>query len=515
MMKIIIIGGVIMNKQKALLIKNSLGARSKRNLVRYCKQLHADYDEAIFDDRALEVMLRYAKDKQLIEDVRQWCNNTDYSQSKKIYSQLKIQLERFAQDDYTSFRWNRNYQEAKALLISIFSKANLKPLYYSNDQDIKDALPKKDTHSGWTYILTDKKRKGDNLEDIYEAFMRTVNEAKSEGSFSRPILIGVRTQCGNVFNEDGSKIYDEHNQPIKATHKTRLVSMIDLHQIIAELIWAKPLQKLLGDQTLWYAGGKNDRDLLNRIIHLRGKYRNWISLDYSKYDQSISSWLIKDAFEILSYAFSDIGDTKLWEIIQYDFINKVFIDGEGKIWESHKGVPSGSMFTQIIDSVVNQLMVTTFMIAKGKGSRSFDTLIMGDDNLIFVNGVEKSEICTYLQKNFGIETNSEKSSAGFSSTNAPEFLSRFWTIYGPYRQPNILICKLLFPERFRQYDLKKFSPEIVFYSYILAYEKGMREAFNVDEFLIDNQLKLTDDMLVKGQEHLPGYIGYARSYGLM
>lgn len=504
-----------MDRQIALTIKDSLDAGSKRNLDRYCKQLRAEDNEVIFDDRALKVMLKYAKDPSVVQDVRQWCNLTNFNQSTKEYSQIVNQLERFAQEDYTSFRWNRNYQEAKALLIAQFRKANLKPLNYTRDQDLVDALPKKDTHSGWTYILTGRKRKGDNLEDIYNRFMIEVSRAKSEKSMNKPILIGTRTQCGNVFHEDGSKIYDEFGQPTKAKHKTRLVSMIDLHWILAELIWAKPLQKFMGEHVLWYAGGKNDDWISNRITHLRSKFSNWISLDYSKYDQSISSWLMEDCMEIKRAAFPNIGDGILWDITGRDSLYKVFIDGDGRIWVAKNGEPSGLMCTNMDDTIINKLMITTCMLAHGKKPEDFECLIMGDDNLIFVDGVDKKSICTYLRKNFGIECNETKSSQGNSRSDDPEFLSRFWTLSGPYRHPNILISKLLFPERFRDYDGKGFTPEIVFYSYVLAYRRGMEEAFDVKSFLNDHSYSITNEMLIKGREHLPGYLGYLYSYGLV
>lgn len=507
-------GRLILNRQRALIIKNSLSAGSKRNLLDYCKRLRADYDKVIFDDQVLGVMNQYAKKPIQVEQVRQWCNQTNYNQSTKQYSQIVLQLERFAQADYTSFRWNQNYQEAKAILSNYFSKASLMPLCYSSDQDIVDALPKKTTHSGWTYVETGRKRKGDNLEDIYKRFSDEVSQAIENGTFNKPILIGVRTQCGNVYNDEGERIFDDVGKPAQAKHKTRMVSMIDLNIIIAELIWAKPLQEFLGIHTAWYAGGKNDKLIEAMIVDYRSKHKYWLSLDYSKYDQSISSWLIRDAFEIISHAFVKLQYPQLWNVIIDDFIHKTFIDGEGKIWESHKGVPSGSMFTQIIDSVVNMLMILTFMISKGKTFSDFKSLIMGDDNLIFADGVKKVEICTYLQKNFGIEANVTKTVDGDSRDESPEFLSRQWRIEGPYRHPNILICKLLFPERFRDYSLQGVTPEMIFYSYCLAYRRGMIEAFDVDRFFKEHPT-LRSEVGVKGSEYLPGYLGYAYQYGLI
>lgn len=488
-----------MDRLNAETIQNSLSAGSKKLLTHFCNSLSRDCNDDCFDDRMYDLLKEYALHTESIDFVRGGCNKVGYSQSRKESKQLDAQIDSFCSQDYTSFRWNRNYRESKRLMKKYFSKFHLKPLIYKNDTDIRDAIPKEGTHSGWSFIETGLRLKGEYLDGCFETLTLKIKNALECGTFNTIILPGVRTQCQNAFDDEG-KLASE-----MVKHKTRLVSMIDVYQIMVELKWAKPLQKVLSNVS-WYAGGKNDFRLDYCIDASRNRCYKWISLDYSKYDQSISSWLIEDAFEIIRCAFDDLDDERLFDVMVNDFINKVFVDRNGVLHEAHKGVPSGSMFTQIIDSIVNYLMVQTYFLSINK---EFDSYIMGDDNLIFVRfDLDKSEICSYLTKNFGIIVNNDKSSDGYKNDD-PEFLSRFWTRQGPWRHPYILASKLMFPERYRNY--KRVSPELVLYSYILAYKKGMSELIDVDRFLKLHKFKF-EEVLEKGTKYLPGYIGYYYQY---
>lgn len=482
-----------------------LSSGSKKRLSVYRKELSRDRDKVIFDDRLLAVLQTYVRDKNNLEDVRHYLNNCldangyQFCQSIKEYSQVKEQVLKFAEEDYTSFRWNANYQKALKEMREYFSQFSLRMLSYSSDDDIVNTLPKKTTHSGWTYIVSGSKKKGDNLDNVHLNYCKEVQSAKKIGSFNKPILIGIRTQCSGAFRDDGTATYS-------CKHKTRVVSMVDMFQIIAELQFAKPFQDMMMNYGR-YVGGMDDMSIHDRIMGMRGKYPYYLSLDYSKYDQSISSWLIEDAFSIIKASFVMDGfDECLWDIVVRDFIYKIFVDADS-IVESSKGVPSGSMFTQIIDSIVNELMIRTAMIALE--CPGYDMLIMGDDNLIYhYNEIDKSDLASYLIKNFGIKVNVDKTSQG-ESFDAPEFLSREWRISGPYRHPNILISKLLYPERFRDYSIN--SPLLVLYSYYLAYMPAMRDLIDVDRFIYDLKYEL-QNLDVKEIHFESGYIRYDIEY---
>jgi hypothetical protein len=273
--------------------------------------------------------------------------------------------------------------------------------------------------------------------------------------------------------------------------------MIDMYQIIAETQFAKPLQHFMHDRK-FYAMGKDPNELTSLVLTTVGWYPKWYSVDYSHYDQSIPSWLIRDAFELL-FACFNTDDQRNWrwlfDIVVNDFIHKDFISQGGKVVHSDSGVPSGSMFTSMIDTVCNAIMIHTYVNSlqeKSEDKLRYECIICGDDNLICTNfDIDLDHMSSYLLHNFGITMDPNKTVKSEKFQQAPEFLSRIWHSNGAYRPPRVLLAKVCYPERFRDYhanpDLK---PEMIIYSYICNYRLGMQELIDVERFLDDFQLEI-------------------------
>lgn len=483
--------------------KLALDPGSKKRLKSFRSNLSSDVTKVIFDDRVLSCLEKYVWRPTDLERTRQYLNSCrdeegyPFSQSLRQWSKAEEALLRFSEPNYTSFRWNENYQKSLKELKEIFSQYQLKPLTYVDDQSIADALPKKTTHSGWHYILCGKKEKGEYLDGVFSEYTTAEVRAKEVGSFHYPILPGFRTQGSGEFTDDGLETYT-------CKHKTRIVSMIDIYQILAECKYAVPFQTAIESRN-FYAGGK-DMVSISGIIHdMQYRFTNYISLDYSHFDQSISDWLIRDAFDVIRSAFNCV-DEELFRIIVHDFIVKDFISPDGVV-HSEKGVPSGSMFTQIVDSIVNILMIKTYLKHL---STEGDMIVMGDDNLLYTNVTIDPEDCSsYIRKNFGITMNASKTSVGMSYQD-PWFLSRQWRKDGQWRHPKILIAKLLFPERFRRYG-EQVTPELIIHSYILCYSIGMRELVDVDRFYQDypGLRNRVDENVI---QHGPGILRYLHGH---
>lgn len=436
-----------------------------------------------------------------VEKQRKYLDGIGFAQSLYDYNLIKLQIENFLKEGVPSKAWNRNYKAALRSIKAEVQKAHLSVIRYKTDQDIINVIPKKDTHAGFDFVLTGKKKKGEYFDDIFNFWCTHIEKALEEGTFNMPIMIGTRTQASGAYDDEGNC-----TGTFKA--KSRLVSMIALRVILAELMFAKPFQNWLAE-TEWYAGGKADPRINAEIQRLRSKGYHMLTVDYSNYDQSIPAWLIKDAFDVVREAFKGGDfDEEIWEIIVHDFIYKVFIDADLNCIFVNKGVPSGSMFTQIIDSVVNRLMVTTYLFsldcgarkAREKTDRNIEylsdggaqreaasisscskMLIMGDDNLIFTPWkVDVHDLSGYLLTMFGIIANPDKCKYT-KPYGYPEFLSRVWTPAGVYRTPEVLVSKLLFPERFRNYKANpNFKPEQIIYAFYLTYPLGMTKFLNVN-----------------------------------
>lgn len=488
-------------------LQDRLGSGSKNRLRNFRSALMNDRDVRNYDSDVDSVFSKYCYDLKSYDDEKEYLRSLKsshdgkmFSQGVKSYSEMLTAIKRFGEPNYPSFQWNRNYQSAKQDLINIFSKAKLSELIFDDDESIISALPKTDTHSGFNYLLTGRKEKGKNLGNIYRHYNKEESRARKNGSFNKPILPGCRTQGSGAYSDDGKETGD-------CKHKTRAISMIDMYQIIAELKFAKPIQMFMASLNL-YAGGKEPVEISRIITGMRSLYSHFISLDYSHFDQSISDWLIYDAFDVIKASFVKY-DSELLGIVIEDFIHKNFIIGDGILY-SRKGVPSGSMFTQIIDSIVNILMVTTYIKSIGT---SAEMIVMGDDNLLYSKDeISVEAVASYITKNFGVVVNPEKTSFG-GYTDNPEFLSREWRHNGQWREPHTVIAKMLYPERYRDYKNGKVSAVLVLYAYILTYRLTMAKLMDVTQFLHDNpNLQKRYVFEVVDSRYLPGGLAYIRDY---
>jgi hypothetical protein len=260
-----------------------------------------------------------------------------------------------------------------------------------------------------------------------------------------------------------------------------------------------------------YAGGKDELKISSIITNWRVKYAKFLSIDYSSFDQTISSWLIEDAFSVVRAAFDHLSDEEeeLFKVIVGDFIHKDFVLNEG-VLHSNKGVPSGSMFTQIIDTIVNLLVVKTYFLSI---QAEAEMIAMGDDNAIFTRAnVSIDELSSYISKNFGlIVSTGDKSNEGNTKEEDVKFLSRFWRYDGQWRHPFQLLSRLAYPERKRDYNTIV-GPQHVILAFILTYGLGMNQLMNVARFRSDYPISEKHILDTVDSRYLPGSMAYIREY---
>lgn len=466
-------------------LQNRLDSGSTKRYRDYQARLRKDSTLRIYDDRAVEVLKRYAFYPEQVDSELEYLKhlkNADgelFCRSIGKYSDMEAQYDNFCAPERASFRWNRHFKAAVATVCARYAQAELKALEYQSDEDIYNAVTDWSTATGWTSIQTGLRKKVDVLSDVFLVYQSREQEAKVKGSFETPIICGTRTQGSGAYDEAGKRTNTWKS-------KKRAVFMVDVYTIIAESKFGHPLNQWLKNYQ-YTAIGKDDKWLTNYIGLCRNNGMNFISLDYSKYDSTIPSWLIHSAFDVIRAAFSEY-DSTLLAVIEEDFINKNIVTGTGLIHVTH-GNPSGSRLTAIINGICNEIMTETWMSALNlRGVCN----IMGDDNLIYLDGIHKvddtlvSSISQYITHNFGVKVNSDKSNFG-SWRDDPEYLSRFWGFSGPYRSKGEVISLIAYPERFRPYDRKDvvLSPEMIIYSYVLAYRRTMEELMNVERFLRD------------------------------
>ena len=433
---------------KAQEVISGLSAPEQTRLRHFCRNLSTDKDPKNFDDDMFDIL-----EEVVVPRRREWFKEhskhlaaVGFNQSKYEYNQIVKQLERFHDKHVPYNGWIDHFKVVKADMIKEVSPWRLKMLKIEGNDDVQALVPRDDAHAGWDYIETGLLHKGDYRENLLQYFSENIEKAKREGSFNCIMIPGSRTQASLPYDEDWNKTYEFES-------KTRGVIMVGFKQVMAESLWAKPVQTKMGTVD-WYAGGKTDRLIYSCIRRQLDKANYWLTVDYSKYDQSIPGWLIYEAFDVIEAMFDKAyyWDEELWKIVKRDFVYKVFLDGDGNLIDAEDGVPSGSMFTQIMDTIVNVLMIRTYFESKGVAKSEYSMIIMGDDNLMCTKfEVDEIDLGGYLQRNFGVKINKDKSSKG-NISDPPEFLSRVWTTRGVYRRPEELLAKLLYPEHYRKYD---------------------------------------------------------------
>jgi len=459
-----------------------------KRLRGYRKRLTNKDAKRIYDDKAVAMLLAYAFEPWKIEaELKYLANLTDdrgrkFCRSIGEYEDIKVQIDNFLSGEKPSFRWNSYYQAAIRKVAQRYSAAKLKSLKYSSSEDIYEAVTDWSTSAGWEGYVNNLRKKRDFLGDgLIRVHLEREAEALKNGSFMDPIILGTRTQGSGAYDENGERTHT-------CKMKRRFVSVVALHPIITESRFAEPLTQWLKDYA-YSAIGKPDPWLTNWVNEQRRNGRYFISLDYSKYDSTIPSWLIRSAFDIIRTAFSEY-DEQLLALCEEDFINKNFILADGVGHATH-GNPSGSRFTAIVNGICNEIITETWLAKFGIDA---EYNIMGDDNLIYVRKVAVegslvSDVSNYIMHNFGVKVNSDKSNYGDYSKD-PEYLSRYWSSHGPWRWFGDIISLIAYPEKFRNYNnpYVKLTPALIIWSYILGYKKSMTTIIDVPRFMAEQHV---------------------------
>jgi len=255
----------------------------------------------------------------------------------------------------------------------------------------------------------------------------------------------------------------------QAGNKTRLVWGYPLEMTIMEARFARPLINQFKRRRSPMAFGMSKTEL-GAIIHRYdvdspGKI---VALDYSGFDTTISKTMIKYAFRILSTWFTeeDCAEFGYDNLVSY-FIKTPIVMPDGHLYRGKEhGVPSGSYFTQLVDSIVNVALCYTLSSRFGFKFCSYSLLVLGDDSIFNIQSgdVDLLAWASYLEE-FGLRLNVNK-----SFIDEPHFLGAYWNRGKPDATLAGLVNKAVFPEKFRVYEVTpRTGAEAVLRSYASSY----------------------------------------------
>lgn len=233
-------------------------------------------------------------------------------------------------------------------------------------------------------------KKGDVMEEIYHEARWLGHRMKQDGKRSfdpskmrfPPCLAGQRGGMSSI------------DEP-----KTRLVWIYPAEMLVVEGFYAPLMyQDFMSDPNTPMLNGKSAQRLYTEWCCKLREGETLYGIDFSAFDTKVPAWLIRAAFDILRQNIQwDTFDGKpvskqdaqkwrnVWDAMVWYFINTPILMPDGRMFRKYRGVPSGSWWTQMIDSVVNYILIEYLADCQEVEIRNLR--VLGDDSA-FRSGIK-------------------------------------------------------------------------------------------------------------------------------
>lgn len=258
--------------------------------------------------------------------------------------------------------------------------------------------------------------------------------------------------------------------------KNRLVWGYPLSMTILESMFARPLIGHFLSARTPMAFGLRRFEIAARmqlIVNSGVRY----GIDFSSFDATICPALIRMAFSVLESFFpeKDEGEQKVWETIIDYFINTPILMPDGYVYKKHRGVPSGSYFTQMIDSIVNFFVIQyASIIIHGNPVQDGKLLVLGDDSLFGLPQHVNVAAFARVAAELGLTVNVSKSLVNTFPEDV-QFLGHSWN-RGIVDRPGIDIAKrMAFPETVSSIE----DPRVRIITRMMAYMSDAKSAWPI------------------------------------
>lgn len=319
--------------------------------------------------------------------------------------------------------------------------------------------------------------------------------------------------------------------------KTRLVWGYPYSMTILEGLLAQPLinEMKKGQTPMAFAMPVG---VLGTKLRVSSYNKEWAySLDMSSFDSSVSSVLIRKAFQILSTWFDPnyliqpgCTVTELLDRIEHYFIFTPIVMPDGCCYRGKQhGVPSGSYFTQLIDSVVNCIIAGAISSHFHLGIRRRHTFVLGDDLLIWSNHkVSLDAISSFALRTLGIHVHGSEKSALTHFDQPVHFLGREWHGGVPSLDVDSILARMVYPESFRHYsddpEKARKQVKILLLSYAAVYLDAWKIVLDIygdcdTNIRSSEQIEcdvyeqgVLEDILKERGETLSGYLRFRARY---
>lgn len=215
------------------------------------------------------------------------------------------------------------------------------------------------------------------------------------------------------------------------------------------------------------------------------------SLDFSQFDATVSAGLIHEAFKILRTWYdlnsvepiSGVSVKEIFSIIERFFIRTTIVMPDGHIYigKDH-GVPSGSYFTQMIDSIVNVIICGAISSKFKLHVDKHDIFVLGDDLMFWSNRLmDLNTISKYIRDVYQMKVHGDEKSHIYRYDETIHYLGRDWTNGLPSLSQDEILKRMIYPETFRHYskddpDKRRDEVRKLILSYAAVYRNAWRIA---------------------------------------
>jgi len=199
--------------------------------------------------------------------------------------------------------------------------------------------------------------------------------------------------------------------------------------ILLEGLFARPLLDFFVEHDTFFFIGKDPRSAVPELLREYSMTPDaWLyTTDWSSFDASAQRFEIELAFKLLEsmLTFPNAETRMAWEFVKQLFMTRKIAASDGNIYFKTAGVPSGSYFTIMIDSIINFIRILyIFRRFSGRFPRSVKT--QGDDGVSQCHKGQRLDlhaISIAIKREFEWEFNPDKVLQGRSADEV-EFLSR-------------------------------------------------------------------------------------------
>lgn len=473
--------------------------RSKR-LAGYFKNMSRDNPKILVDDNVKDMLL--AQGYTISESPRSIYNVAKLYEALSAYAPGKIQKPK-ACDEFTS---------GISLAYACFARNKrdyLHPLPFTPETIVAVTS----NPSGSPGVTNYGCSKAESATRALERGLQTLKGQKKP----EPCLAFKRTQFNN---------------------KTRLVWGYPYSMTVIEGLIAKPLNDRFKNGCTPMAFAMTTGSLGTKL-RVASYHKEWAySLDMSSFDATISSELIHIAFKILLTWFdptevepvSGLTVREIFRLIERYFVYTPIVMPDGNIYHGKDhGVPSGSYFTQMVDSIVNVIIGGTISKRFGLDVSKKEIFVLGDDLLMWSNRkMDLDVIAEFASYQFGVKLHGSEKSKIYHYDEEIHYLGRDWEDGLPTLDEDEVIKRMVFPEKFRRYSkdpkVRKRQVHMLILAYAATYRSAWRIAYNLldpSNSNIHNGCANIDVGVYCGEgagerpdpEHLSGLTRYRMKYG--